>query len=67
MIKKSTSAAFGKRIRGSTTVAVRKRMASVRPFEDASTGNLQRKLARGALRAEVADLIRSELIRRSKQ
>jgi hypothetical protein len=65
--RESTSAAFQKRIRGSTMVAVRKRMASARPFEDAFTGNLQRKLACGALRPEIADRIRAELACRGEQ
>jgi hypothetical protein len=65
--KKLTSAAFRKRIRGSTMVAVRDRMSSARPFEHAFTANLQRKLACGALRPEVADLVRAELARRGEQ
>jgi hypothetical protein len=66
MTRESTSAAFRKRLRGSTLATARKRMASKRPFESASTGNLQRKLASGALRPEIADLVRAELFRRSK-
>jgi hypothetical protein len=43
---------------------VRERMASARPFEDHYTGNLQRKLRCGALRPDIADLVRAELGRR---
>jgi hypothetical protein len=41
-------------------------MASKRPFEASSTGNLQRKLASAALKPEIANLLRAELRRRGE-
>ena len=55
-----------KRVPGSTLASVSERMASARPYEGAYTGNLQRKLACGALRPEIADLVRAELARRGE-
>jgi hypothetical protein len=39
-------------------------MAAPRPFEDTRTDNLEHKLACGALREEIAKLVREELARR---
>ncbi len=36
-------------------------MAETRPFDGHYTGNLQRKLAIGAVRPDIAELIRAEL------
>jgi hypothetical protein len=47
-------------------VAVRERMVGARPFEDSYTGDLQRKLRCGALRPDIADLVRDELGRRGE-
>jgi hypothetical protein len=63
----ATSAALRMRVPGSTSQAVRERMASARPFEYAYVGNLHRKLACGALRPEIAKLVRAELARRGEQ
>jgi hypothetical protein len=44
--------------------AVQERMARTSPFEDHFIDNLKRKLASGALRPEIADQVRAELVRR---
>ena len=50
-----------KRARGETTARVRARLGGPRPFEYAFIGNLERKLACGALRPEIALLVRNEI------
>jgi hypothetical protein len=57
---------FRDRVRGSTTAEVKARMAGARPFENCSRINLQLKLECGALRPEIANLVRAELSRRPK-
>src|SRR5258707_508260 len=57
---------FRERGLGETTARVRLRMAGARPFEDSFTGNLHRKLACGALRPEIANLVRAELALRGE-
>lgn len=52
--------------RQTTAEAVRERMANPRPFEWSNTINLQRKLACGALRSEIAELVRAELAQRGE-
>jgi hypothetical protein len=42
------------------------RSGTIVTTEGASTGNLQRKLACGALRPEIADLVHAELARRGE-
>lgn len=53
-----------KRPRGQTTANVLARMSSSRPFEWTFLGNLERKLACGALRPDVAKLVEREIERR---
>ncbi len=67
MTRELTAAAFRKRVRGQTTASVRERMAGARPFEDCQVDNLERKLACGALRDDVAALVRAELSRRRSE
>jgi hypothetical protein len=56
-----------KRPRGETTALVRERLRSARLFEDAFIGNLERKLACGALRPEIAALVRKEIALRGEK